>query len=421
MLDFVEGAEMTVLFSPIGTADPITQLGDGPMLHLVRHYNPRLVVLFLSPKMSEYDDADNRYERAIEKLCAWRSSDRPEIKKIHSQRVDVHHFDGYIQEFEKEIRRLVSKYPDERVVVNASSGTPAMEQALVAIGAFGWYPFELAQVATPRHDTNTKEDRENPKDYELEIMWGLDPDNEPGAPDRVESVSLPHFKDRLLCKNIEELVADYDYAAALKLCAQLSSPKGEVRTYVEQAYAMLNLQAPVKEGQQKPIDQYLWMLEVRLRQGDWAGFVRAFTPAFTWTLKLVLSDSGLPEEGYIKTGTSEIDREKVKADERLSAVLMRHAPKPWKHWYVSNRSLSQLVGMFCADERTVDFINRLDKFETGARNIVAHEVVRIEKSEIEHAGGITLQEVMGALFELNHVKPGKFDELNSLIVEWVRK
>lgn len=37
-----------ILFSPIGTADPITALGDGPMLHIVRHYRPIVVVLFLS-------------------------------------------------------------------------------------------------------------------------------------------------------------------------------------------------------------------------------------------------------------------------------------------------------------------------------------------------------------------------------------
>ncbi len=33
-----------ILFSPIGTADPITALGDGPMLHIVRHYRPIVVV-----------------------------------------------------------------------------------------------------------------------------------------------------------------------------------------------------------------------------------------------------------------------------------------------------------------------------------------------------------------------------------------
>ena len=41
-----------ILFSPVGTADPITALGDGPMLHIVRHYQPSVVVLFLSPAVA---------------------------------------------------------------------------------------------------------------------------------------------------------------------------------------------------------------------------------------------------------------------------------------------------------------------------------------------------------------------------------
>ena len=45
---------MRTLFSMIGTADPITQLGDGPMLHIVRHCVPDKVVLFLSPKMARH-------------------------------------------------------------------------------------------------------------------------------------------------------------------------------------------------------------------------------------------------------------------------------------------------------------------------------------------------------------------------------
>lgn len=49
-----------ILFSPIGTADPITALGDGPMLHIVRHYRPIVVVLFLSAEIAAFENADRR-------------------------------------------------------------------------------------------------------------------------------------------------------------------------------------------------------------------------------------------------------------------------------------------------------------------------------------------------------------------------
>lgn len=38
---------MKVLFSPIGNSDPWSNDRDGAMLHIVRHYQPDIVVLFL--------------------------------------------------------------------------------------------------------------------------------------------------------------------------------------------------------------------------------------------------------------------------------------------------------------------------------------------------------------------------------------
>lgn len=58
-----------ILFSPIGTADPITALGDGPMLHIVRHYRPIVVVLFLSAEIAAFENADRRYSAAITRLA----------------------------------------------------------------------------------------------------------------------------------------------------------------------------------------------------------------------------------------------------------------------------------------------------------------------------------------------------------------
>ena len=43
-----------VLFSPIGTSDPIRSQSDGPMLHIVRHLKPEAVWLFLTKEMVEY-------------------------------------------------------------------------------------------------------------------------------------------------------------------------------------------------------------------------------------------------------------------------------------------------------------------------------------------------------------------------------
>ena len=44
---------MKVLFSPIGNSDPWSNDRDGAMLHIVRHYQPDIVVLFFTESIWE--------------------------------------------------------------------------------------------------------------------------------------------------------------------------------------------------------------------------------------------------------------------------------------------------------------------------------------------------------------------------------
>ena len=44
---------MKVLFSPIGNSDPWSNDRDGAMLHIVRHYQPDIVVFFFTESIWE--------------------------------------------------------------------------------------------------------------------------------------------------------------------------------------------------------------------------------------------------------------------------------------------------------------------------------------------------------------------------------
>lgn len=221
---------MKVLFSPIGTADPLTQLGDGPMLHIVRHHRPERVVLFLSPQMSEYERQDHRYTKAIQLLVAdWPEEDKPEVSLIESGTDEVYKFDIYISEFEKKLNEIAKKNNGDPILVNVSSGTPAMEEALVALGAFGRLNLTLLQVTTPRRGPNQTYDRENPHGYDLELLWACDPDNEDEASCRISEVKSPNFGDRLLLENIRSLIAGYDYTAAASLANQVRTISSDAR------------------------------------------------------------------------------------------------------------------------------------------------------------------------------------------------
>lgn len=44
---------MKILFSPIGTTDPVRNCRDGACLHILRHYHPDKVVLYFTAEMEK--------------------------------------------------------------------------------------------------------------------------------------------------------------------------------------------------------------------------------------------------------------------------------------------------------------------------------------------------------------------------------
>lgn len=423
---------MSVLFSPIGTADPLTQLGDGPMLHIIRHYRPERVVLFLSPKMAEYQEQDQRYTKAIELLSAeCHGGDIPTIELMKSNTTDVYKFDVYISEFEQKLNEIGKENGGDTILVNASSGTPAMEEALVALGAFGRLNLTPLQVSTPRKGPNTKGDREDPHKYELDLLWACNPDNEEGRPCRILEVKTPNFSDRLLLENIRSLTSRYNYVAAASLAKQARTISPEARMMIEAAVDRLNL-----NGQKSAqvfarsdmaysastagmVTEYVSILEVMLEQGRWADFMRALTPAITETMLRYLRPV-LPNERYlkksIKPGNYEYDIERIKKDAKLRGIILG-SDERLKNPYLSNYILDKLIDEYCQDGVLINKLHRLYEFEHAPenRNKIAHTIVRINKKDIECNGGMTMEEVMQSLLELNDVKPGLYRRINKAI------
>ena len=263
---------MTTLFSPIGTADPITQLGDGPLLHIIRHRQPDKVVLFLSPAMVAFQQQDERYTRAIGLLAESAGAPVPEVRLIGSGFEEVYRFDRYIEEFEPILKELAR---EDDVLVNVSSGTAGMAQALVALGSFGRLNLELLQVLTPKRGINSRSDRESPDKYDLDLLWELDQEIEKGAECRIVSVATPNFSERLLKENIIALIRSYEYEAAFKLVSQMSTASEVTKQMIEAAACRLNLDGGLPATVFAKTDvsykandlllEYLYVMEVRLK------------------------------------------------------------------------------------------------------------------------------------------------------------
>lgn len=416
---------MTTLFSPVGTADPITQLGDGPLLHIIRYRQPDKVVLFLSPAMAAFQQQDERYTRAIGLLAEAINIPAPEVQLVESDFEEVYRFDRYIQEFEPILKEL--SYEDE-VLVNVSSGTAGMAQALVALGSFGRLNLELLQVVTPKRGINARSDRENPNEYDLDALWEWDREIENGAECRIVSVTTPNFSERLLRENAITLVRSYEYEAAYALARQMRNIDDRAKQMIEAAACRLNLDGglPAKAfggtdvgyKTNDPLVEYLYAMEVRLAQGHWADFVRSLSPALTELMRAKLRPY-LPEESYalFKSGKplQKYNVEAIRKNARLSEVLS------WHHYdsssFITNDAYACLVREYCEDQETKNAIIRLRNAEKNCRNVLAHTLKASPKPALEKMCGMALEDIMKTLFELHgSAQPGLYDRINRLII-----
>ena len=402
------------------------------MLHIVRHYRPERVVLFLSPKMAEYQEQDQRYTKAIELLSEHRGGDVPTIELVKSSTTDVYKFDVYISEFEQKLNEIGKENGGDAILVNASSGTPAMEEALVALGAFGRLNLTPLQVSTPRKGPNKKGDREDPHKYELDLLWACNPDNEEGRSCRILEVKTPNFSDRLLLENIRSLTARYNYVAAASLAEQARTISPEARMMIEAAVDRLNLkgQKSVQVFARSDmaysastaglVAEYISILEIMLKQGRWADFMRALTPAITETMLRHLRPM-LPDHRYLqrpsKPGNYKYDAELIRKDATLRRIIPLGSDGRPKNPYLSNHILAKLIDEYCQDGVLINKLHRLYEFEHAPknRNTIAHAIVPINKRDIERNGGMTMEEVMQSLLELNEVRPGLYKRINEAI------
>ncbi len=426
---------MRILFSPVGTADPLTTLGDGPMLHIVRHYQPDKVVLFLSPEMAKFERKDNRNKCAIELLSKELGIELPQIVYEYSDKDEAHRYDFYIEEFADLLTQLDTENPDAEIIINVSSGTPAMEQALVAFDAFDRLGLRALQVSTPAKGMNQPGDREDPRDYDLETLWELNPDKGGTRENRCVEVESAHFNDLLIRDNIRALVNDFDYAAASFLAGQSKTFPEEAKRFIDGCVSRMELDnlkaAEIFGGTEFAYDpaerlqEYLWVLEVYLKRQQWADYLRAITPALFETLhSFIKNELGVSDEEWLKSQVNKntnlieyrLDVDKIREDDRLGSVFADKLPHGSP--YVSNGDFARVVRSLADenDER-VKLLNSLRELEEGARHPLAHTTCRAEKEPLEKAGGMNLEDSLRALFELNNVKPGLYQRINEAIVD----
>ncbi|NLV49919.1 MAG: hypothetical protein GXY20_04395 [Clostridiales bacterium] len=237
-----------VLFSAIGTSDPIRGNFDGPMLHVVRHYRPKKVYLFFTEEMSQRVD-EFGYEWCVKQLCP-----ECEVVVILTDIENAHDYSVFINEFPKHIERIRDENKGATLILTVSSGTQQMCSCL-ALEALS-RGLLAVQVSTPEKGASFS--KRVYKGFEYQQAFENDFDNGVAGEteNRCREPDLSYYRHIIVKSQIRELINVYDYHGALRLAK--SELSGNIRLIRELESVILRLQMKTDEAEAKTSDKSLF-------------------------------------------------------------------------------------------------------------------------------------------------------------------
>lgn len=439
----------TILFSPLGGTDPISDKNnkDGALLHVCRIYKPDKIYIYMSAEIIEKHNLDNRYLYCLEKLYSdigkpldYELIERPDM-------LEVQEFNVFYKEFYDILKDIIkSKAEDDNLLVNISSGSPAMKSALLVIKTLGELDCTAIQVATPEKKMNN-----HSFDYDVVKLFDSDPDNAPDFEDRsceVECPNLMHIKTEEI---IIKLLRQYDYSGALNLCDVLPSDITKAYKWaIELAYYrnMVDIYRAKKLNKNKEpvflpetdsktllIVEYALNLSIKLKQEKYVDYVRAITPLIVELYILILKKyTGFDVDEYVITN-DDPETKLGEADGRIwSMDKLNSSENPFAKKIiniVSNKGNAEDKGryffVYSADlirvikdnkqlfpSEVITKCNEIREVESNIRNIAAHQLKPITPNNFTRfTSGRSPGEIMNIIKDML-----KYTDISEELIDW---
>jgi hypothetical protein len=224
-----------ILFSPIGTTDPVSTKNfyDGACLHVLRHYKPERVVLFFTKEMGEIERNEERYTTAIRHVTPDCIIDPP----IYTDIVDASQYEEFSQILPRAVQDLLQKYPEHEILLNLSSGTPQIKTVLAMLAADNERCIGI-QTVTPEGRANNPQ-KLTPE--ELHTLLEMNEEKECEAERRCNEPQLKIFRYHAEKNRIISLLRTYEYNAALTLARSSSLVPADAKQLLKHAAARTDL------------------------------------------------------------------------------------------------------------------------------------------------------------------------------------
>ena len=155
------------MFSPVSDRDPCSAdrtfrnvYRDGALLHIVRHYRPHKVYLFLTKRFQNFEAKDQRYTKMLKHVMP-----EVEIQFLYcpEEIQNVALFDQFDTPFAEYLQTIHQENPEDQLLVNVSSGTPQMQASLYLMVATLTFPVKAIQVLSPSKESNVGRDFYDPE------------------------------------------------------------------------------------------------------------------------------------------------------------------------------------------------------------------------------------------------------------------
>ena len=396
------------LFSPIGSTDPIRNYRDGALIHICRKYKPKKIVLFLSQEILENHKLDNRYCLSIEALKKepgvedWNPSidiiERADLKEVQKM-------DNFISEFKSGIE-LLKKCCEEgdKIILNVSSGTPAMKYSLQLLSTENKDLFIPVQVDTPKKACNS-----DIKIYDVEAEWLCNEDNDPaGFVDRCNISENENLFVYLLKEKITELIKNYDYSGALTVAKSIESYLSkDFIALLDAAKQRLALNyRPANDifkkygykilfnetGDLAKLCEYILYLNIKLKTDNYIEFTRGITPLFEDLLFHIVKDKASAYIITMRDRTPKWDVQKLLSSPEFDDLEFVKNINPcckYGTMYIRSENLIDIIKKYYpSDSELINNIDNIREFESKTRNTVAHEIKPLNNNDIENCKNV---------------------------------
>lgn len=446
---------MRILFSPIGNTDPYPNMGkstkEGSLLHICRFYQPDKIYLFMSKEMYEYHIHDNRYIRALEAMYEYlgKAFTKDNYEIICKEDLeDVHIFDSFYREFDKILKQIHKDYPEAEILLNISSGTPAMKNALFYLSEVSEIKLTPIQVSSPNRSGNF-----GTREYDVDFVIDMlnDENSHPETIVNRTNVAARQNLNYELQKNIlKSLIRTYNYSAAMEVAKNLEDTMPESAFHlISAAYnrfllKSLQMKEEIKSagiefyryrGEYENLVEYINYLKCLVAREQYLEFTRGITPAveilFT---EAIYKKTGHKISKYTNDKQNKWAEGKLRSDDfgrEVIEIFEKAYNSSNIFGFVKTDQLQRIIeshSMF-HDEALSKKAKEIRSIEEDVRNKAAHTIVAIDNKYLKSVVKKTAEEILDMLIDfaltLNlgivMASFNSYDEMNKVIIQTIEE